>query len=1042
MNRRYLEFDSTYRNRNCYPCPADFVTKISCTSSINDGISAKDYVSGEYPSITWYQVPFAGSDPKNFINAKYLTDTSPGTFDEASIKIPYTINGNVYTSLWPVDWMDGSQGSGATTGVVGSAFTWAGGPTDWNDIIVRNQNIVSPEFFSGGTPSAPQLGPSAVRQAKTRGYMAGALLIRFTTNPAKDTSAQKLGSLSTPYWYQKLTFSGPSVPPAVVGDTMTDASGAAGFIACIISSQEVLVRLGANPPVQIPPLPSPTSFDGSAVLINGIAWSSPTSISTSSAQYVFCGFVETSVITSYDQNTGIVNIETPFLSGGPNAFNPGFPGGPGVIKDTYLIDFNTDPTSYWQQVQEGVPRLFRPAGLDIQNNMKGLFIETLTVDQSRLGNGLGQAQVATYDNTRRLCYLADSFSIIPPSTIASGPVVSVYTIVFLANPLSVPLPVGSIVKYTFFGDKVFKVGVTVPAGATSVAFEGATNPDIDATSLLRLPANANCSFVCCPPWIEDAYAYWKTNPVADLNAGAGNVVSIAGINGAESSILRGLTPLSLTRTLIPGIATVSTQNQEGMGFMIRDNGVFSLNILDSGQGYKVTPPNEPIMALYTEPISYNPALGFQNMKPAPEEINGIYTFLNICFVNITAVDIIGRILNLTINTPGNAYSRSSQVFLIDGTSNGSQWIKGNGKGARAIVECASQYISIFGDKSIRGIPKLGDLVYMPSYGWGLPASPSKIYNAAPQLAYFQIKYSGLEAVPGDWGFSALQNEFPRTLQNCLADAETFTETGTRRILQSIRTKNKQILVPQNIPIFQYNAPGAYLSDSIGVLHISIESAYKISSFLSAFNVAHKQMVDPDFAWSGTPSIPGQFVNHTLAPPNIINVSSAGTANVLEILQFSRDYEVPLNYTGSTVSQNQMVCYEIELISLILPNQPLDNNIGGLIAFYPMVYVELSNVSAPSAGIKGVLYSNNPNANHALFEVAIDDTPTPTISAFIKLDGNGAVQTVKFKPNDNLHLRVFMQDGTLFKTQLKDNMPPLNPNVFVQISAEFSIKRLT
>ena len=35
---RYLDFDSTYRNRNCYPCPADFNVNITCSKSSNDGI--------------------------------------------------------------------------------------------------------------------------------------------------------------------------------------------------------------------------------------------------------------------------------------------------------------------------------------------------------------------------------------------------------------------------------------------------------------------------------------------------------------------------------------------------------------------------------------------------------------------------------------------------------------------------------------------------------------------------------------------------------------------------------------------------------------------------------------------------------------------------------------------------------------------------------------------------------------------------------------------------------------------------------------------
>jgi hypothetical protein len=188
--------------------------------------------------------------------------------------------------------------------------------------------------------------------------------------------------------------------------------------------------------------------------------------------------------------------------------------------------------------------------------------------------------------------------------------------------------------------------------------------------------------------------------------------------------------------------------------------------------------------------------------------------------------------------------------------------------------------------------------------------------------------------------------------------------------------------------------------------------------------------------SSIPTVVGKpYIQGGLQMPNSL------TGNWIQILTFSRDNEKSLNYTGSTTSQNQMVCYEIELISLILPNIPLDNTIGGLIAFYPYLYVELSNKTAPSGGTKGVLYSNNPHANRALFRVAIDDTPTPIISKFIKVDGDGAVQTVKFKPNDNLYIRVFLQNGQLFETKQRDTPPPMVPDPFVQISAEFSIKRL-
>ena len=180
------------------------------------------------------------------------------------------------------------------------------------------------------------------------------------------------------------------------------------------------------------------------------------------------------------------------------------------------------------------------------------------------------------------------------------------------------------------------------------------------------------------------------------------------------------------------------------------------------------------------------------------------------------------------------------------------------------------------------------------------------------------------------------------------------------------------------------------------------------------------------------------------PAFIRNVNIAGgylVQQAIEFLGYSGDNMHPLNFTGTRVGQNQMVCYEIELISITLPNLPLDNTIGGLVAFYPYFYVELSNVNAPSRGNKGIIYSNNPNANRALFRVSVNDTNTPLRSSFIKLNGDGAKQTVKFRPNDDLHFRVSIFNGITFQTLQKDTSPPLPPDFFVQISALFQIKRL-
>jgi hypothetical protein len=160
----------------------------------------------------------------------------------------------------------------------------------------------------------------------------------------------------------------------------------------------------------------------------------------------------------------------------------------------------------------------------------------------------------------------------------------------------------------------------------------------------------------------------------------------------------------------------------------------------------------------------------------------------------------------------------------------------------------------------------------------------------------------------------------------------------------------------------------------------------------------------------------------------------------EILQFSRDNLVPFNYTGSTVSQQDMVCYELELVNLILPNITLKS--GGKIAFYPYVYVEFQNISSAGAGLTSAIYSNNPNAVKKMFRATIDDIRDPIISPYIRIDGDGMVQTVKFKPNDNLKFGVYLSDGRPFETQQIDNISPLPPNPLVQISALISMKRVS
>jgi len=196
-------------------------------------------------------------------------------------------------------------------------------------------------------------------------------------------------------------------------------------------------------------------------------------------------------------------------------------------------------------------------------------------------------------------------------------------------------------------------------------------------------------------------------------------------------------------------------------------------------------------------------------------------------------------------------------------------------------------------------------------------------------------------------------------------------------------------------------------------------------------------VTPDFAVA---PINGQAFTIT---SGVVSPSFTGSllTNDVCILPFTADNLVPFVYTGSLVSQQEMVCYEMELLNLVLPNQTLSVGAGSRTSFYQYVYVELSNVSGASAGNKNIIYSNNPNATRMVFRAAIDDVPNPIISSFIKIDGDGMVQTLKFKPNDNLKFSVHLSNGEVFDTIVDEFYSPSAPNPLIQVSACFSLKRV-
>ena len=159
----------------------------------------------------------------------------------------------------------------------------------------------------------------------------------------------------------------------------------------------------------------------------------------------------------------------------------------------------------------------------------------------------------------------------------------------------------------------------------------------------------------------------------------------------------------------------------------------------------------------------------------------------------------------------------------------------------------------------------------------------------------------------------------------------------------------------------------------------------------------------------------------------------------EILPQSIASDASLAYSGSLVSQADPVCYEIKLMNLTLPNVKLD--VGSFLVNYSFVYLELRTEGPEFTMGRNIITSNNPNSERALFICPITNVIDPDIAKFIKITAFNMKQTVKFKPNAPLYMRIYLPNGKLFQPEQLDYPPPLPPNPLLQIEAIFQIERI-
>ena len=160
-----------------------------------------------------------------------------------------------------------------------------------------------------------------------------------------------------------------------------------------------------------------------------------------------------------------------------------------------------------------------------------------------------------------------------------------------------------------------------------------------------------------------------------------------------------------------------------------------------------------------------------------------------------------------------------------------------------------------------------------------------------------------------------------------------------------------------------------------------------------------------------------------------------TGDGYEILPYTKDNFSPLLYNGTNT--NQVVCYEIDLLSLVLPNVFILNGSAGKLDDYPYFLVKLYNTSSKPSATK--MITNNPNSREAIFAAPMD--LNLTTQSFFTLKTKNPIQQMTFKPDDNLHFSVCLPNGEKLQFRESDWFSPASPNPFLQISAVFSIKRI-
>jgi len=161
----------------------------------------------------------------------------------------------------------------------------------------------------------------------------------------------------------------------------------------------------------------------------------------------------------------------------------------------------------------------------------------------------------------------------------------------------------------------------------------------------------------------------------------------------------------------------------------------------------------------------------------------------------------------------------------------------------------------------------------------------------------------------------------------------------------------------------------------------------------------------------------------------------GGTDLIEVSQDSEDNSKNIYYR--TLGPPNVRYYELSLQYITLPNLVVQGLRGGLLDNYPFVYVHIYNDGFQQS--VNVMYSNNLNSGQAIFKVPIDKNLYNRPTSFYTLKPTTQNQIIAFNPMQDLRFRITLPSGLTLKYTTPDDYSPFEPNPFVQISLQVSIK---